>query len=144
MAKNKTTETSISVKDFINAVKDETKKKDCYNLIELIKKESGFEPKMWGTSIIGFDSYHYKYDSGHEGDSPLVAFSPRASAITLYLSGHFEKREELLEKLGKHKTDKGCIYIKNLDSINMEILQKMIKNHIKHIREMYPDKSVKT
>lgn len=138
MAKNKTTETSININGFINAVKDETKRQDSFNLIELIKKETGLEPKMWGTSIVGFGSYHYKYDSGHEGDSPLVAFSPRASAITLYLSGHFEKRDELLDKLGKHKTDKGCIYIKNLDSINIEILQKMIINHIKHIKEMYP------
>ena len=140
MAKNKTTETAINPKDFINAVKNETKRKDSFNLIELIKKETGFDPKMWGASIVGFGSYHYKYVSGHEGDSPLVAFSPRASAITLYLSGHFEKREELLEKLGKHKTDNGCIYINNLESINIEILQKMIKNHIKHIKEMYPDK----
>jgi hypothetical protein len=140
MAKNKTTETSLSVKDFINAVKDETMRKDSLNLIELIKKQTGFEPKMWGPSIVGFESYHYKYDSGHEGDSPLIAFSPRASAITLYLSGHFEKRDELLEKLGKHKTDKGCIYIKNLGSINIEVLQEMIINHIKHIKEIYPNK----
>jgi hypothetical protein len=140
MAKNKTIETSISVNDFINALKDETKRKDSFNLIELIKRETGIEPKMWGSSIVGFDSYHYKYDSGHEGDSPLVAFSPRASAITLYLSGHFENRDELLGKLGKHKTDKGCIYIKNLDSINIEVLRKMIINHINHIREMYPGK----
>ena len=140
MAKNKTTETSMSVDAFINAVKDEFKRTDSFKLIELLKKETGMEPKMWGPSIVGFDSYHYKYESGHEGDSPLVAFSPRASAITLYLSGHFEKRDELLEKLGKYKTNKGCIYIKNLDSINIGILQKMIINHIKHIRKMYPDK----
>ncbi len=138
MAKNKTTSTSSSVDDFIHAIKDETKKKDCFDLIELIKKEIGLEPKMWGASIVGFDSYHYRYESGHEGDSPLVAFSPRAAAITLYLSGHFEKRDEYLEKLGKHKTDRGCIYIKTLDHINIEILKQMIINHIKHIRELYP------
>ena len=139
MAKNKTTETAISVNDFINAVKDEIKRKDSFNLIEVIKKLTGFEPKMWGPSIVGFSSYHYKYDSGHEGDRPLVGFSPRASGLTLYLSGHFEKREELLEKLGKHKTDKGCIYIKKLDDINIDTLQKMITNHINHIKKMYPD-----
>jgi len=94
---------------------------------------------MWGPSIVGFGSYYYKYDSGHEGDSLLVAFSPRASAITLYLSGHFEKREELLETLGKHKTDKGCIYMKSLDNINIGTLEKMIVNHIKHIKELYPN-----
>ncbi len=140
MPKNKTTETSISVNDFINTIKDETKRNDSFHLIELIKKQTGFESKMWGPSIIGFGSYHYKYDSGHEGDSPLVGFSPRASAITLYLSGHFEKRDELLEKLGKHKTDKGCIYVKKLDDINIEILQKMITNHIKHVQKLYPNK----
>ena len=95
---------------------------------------------MWGPSIIGFGSYHYKYDSGHEGDSPLVGFSPRAAALTLYLSGSFEQREELLEKFGKHKTDKGCIYVKKLDDIHIDTLQKMITNHIKHIKTMYPDK----
>jgi hypothetical protein len=140
MAKNKTTETILSVKDFINDIKDETKRKDSFSLIELIKKQTGLEPKMWGPGIVGFGSYHYKYDSGHEGDSPLVGFSPRASAISLYLSGQFEKREELLEKLGKHKTNKGCIYVKKLDDINIEILQKMIANHIRHIQELYPDK----
>lgn len=140
MAKNKTTETNISVADFINAVKDETKRKDSFNLVALIKKQTGLEPKMWGPSIVGFGSYHYKYESGHEGDNPLIGFSPRAAAITLYLSGHFEKREELLEKLGKHKTDKACIYVKKLEDINIETLQKMITNHIKHIQKLYPEK----
>ena len=140
MAKNKTTETSVSAKDFIEAIGEETKQKDSLRLIELISKQTGLEPKMWGPSIVGFGSYHYKYDSGHEGDSPLVAFSPRASAISLYLSGKFENRDELLEKLGKHKTDKGCIYLKNLEGIHFEILEKMIENHIHHIRELYPDK----
>lgn len=140
MAKNKTTETNISVTDFINAVKDETKRKDSFNLVALIKKQTGLEPKMWGPSIVGFGSYHYKYESGHEGDSPLIGFSPRAAAITLYLSGHFEKREELLEKLGKHKTDKACIYVKKFEDINIETLQKMITNHIKHIQKLYPEK----
>lgn len=140
MAKNITTQTSINVDDFINTVKDETKRKDSFSLINLIKKQTGLEPKMWGPSIVGFGSYHYKYGSGHEGDSPLIGFSPRASAITLYLSGQFEKREELLKKLGKHKTDKGCIYVKKLEDINIEILQKMITNHIKHIQKLYPKK----
>ena len=139
MAKNKTTETSTSVHEFLNTVKEEAKRKDSLRLIELIKKQTGIEPKMWGPSIVGFGSYYYKYDSGHEGDSLLVAFSPRASAITLYLSGHFEKREELLETLGKHKTDKGCIYMKSLDNINIGTLEKMIINHIKHIKELYPN-----
>ena len=140
MEKNKTTQTNISVTDFINKVKDATKRKDSFSLIELIKQQTELDPKMWGPSIVGFGSYHYKYDSGHEGDSPLVGFSPRAAAITLYLSGHFEKREELLEKLGKHKTEKGCIYIKKLDDIDIQTLKIMITNHIKHIQKLYPNK----
>jgi hypothetical protein len=138
MAKNKMAETSISVTDFINAVKDETKRKDSFSLIEIIKKETGLEPKMWGPSIVGFGSYHYKYDSGHEGDSPLVGFSPRASAITLYFSGDFEDREQLLEKFGKHTTGKGCIYVKKLSEVNIDTLQKMIAKQIKYIGELYP------
>ena len=140
MAKNKTAETNVSVMDFLKGVKDETKRNDSLMLADIIKKQTGIEPKMWGPSIVGFGSYHYKYDSGHEGDSPLVAFSPRASAIVIYLSGNFEKREELLEKLGKHKTEKGCVYVKKLEDINVDILQKMIANHIKHIHKLYPQK----
>ena len=140
MAKNKTTETSANVHEFIDSIKDETKRKDSLVMIDLIKKQSGHEPKMWGPSIIGFGKYHYKYDSGREGDGPLVGFSPRTSALTLYLSGQFEKRDELLGKLGKHKTDKGCIYIKKLSDISTTILEEMITNHIKHILEIYPDK----
>ena len=139
MAKNKTSQTSNNVENLINSVKDEAKRKDCLDLIKLLKKLTGFEPKMWGTSIVGFGSYHYKYESGREGDSALVAFSPRVSALTLYLSGHFEKREELLKELGKYKTDKGCVYIKALADIHIETLKKMVINHIKHIRELYPD-----
>lgn len=140
MAKNKTSETLSSVAEFINAIKDEIKRKDSFTLVEVIKKQTGFDPKMWGPGIVGFGSYHYKYDSGREGDSPLVGFSPRAAALTLYLSGNFEKREELLEKLGKHKTGKDCIYIKKLEDVNIETLQKMIANHIQNIKKLYPDK----
>jgi hypothetical protein len=140
MAKNKTTETSISVDDFINTVKDETRKSDCHSLIKIIKKQTRLEPKMWGPSIIGFGSHHYKYESGREGDSPNIAFSPRASSIAIYLSGSFEDRETLLEKFGKHKTDKGCVHIKSLADIDKDILGKMIENHIKHINELYDGK----
>lgn len=140
MAMNKTTETSKSVTAFINAVSDETRRKDCFSLIELIKKLTRQEPKMWGPSIVGFGSHHYKYESGREGDSPNDAFSPRASSIAIYLSGNFHDRETLLEKFGKHKMDKGCVHIKTLADIDKDILKKMIINHIKHITELYPEK----
>jgi hypothetical protein len=140
MAKNKTTETAASVERFINAVKDETKRTDCNTLIQLIKKITGVEPKMWGSSIVGFGTYHYTYDSGREGDAPMIAFSPRASSIALYLSGNFKDREMLLEKFGKHKTDKGCVHIKTLADVDPKILSKMITNHINHIQAHHPDK----
>lgn len=137
MAKNKTTETSNSVEEFIDEISDETKRKDSLALIRFIEKQTGLEPKMWGSSIVGFGSYHYKYESGHEGDCPLLGFSPRAAAIVLYFFGQFEKREELLKKLGKHKTGKGCVYVKKLSDINMEILGKMIANNLKYIQKTY-------
>ena len=127
MAKNKTTETNESITDFINTfVEDETKKKDAFELIKIMQEVTHFEPKMWGPSIIGFGSYHYKYASGHEGDAPLVGFSPRKAAISLYINIPIENRDELLSKLGKHKASKGCIYVKKLADIDIEVLKNMI------------------
>ena len=137
MAKNKTVETANSVAAFLTTIKDGKQRKDCSAIIDLITGHTGLEPKMWGTSIVGFGMYHYKYESGHEGDAPLVGLSPRATAITLYLPNVKEK-EELLEKFGKHKTGKGCVYIKKLEDVDTGILMKMVKNSIKHIRSKYP------
>lgn len=130
MAKNKTQETTQSVPDFIENVKDIVKREDAYHITALMEEISGYPAKMWGPSIIGFGSYHYKYDSGHEGDAPLIAFSPRSTAIVLYL-GNFEDRQALLNEFGKHKTGKGCIYIKRLTDIDPDILRKMIQNAMK-------------
>ncbi|MEO6173823.1 MAG: DUF1801 domain-containing protein [Flavobacterium circumlabens] len=139
MAKNKTTETQSNVVDFINIfVEEETKKKDAFELIRMMQEITGFEPKMWGPSIIGFGSYHYKYASGHEGDSPLVAFSPRKAAISLYLYTSPENREEILSELGKHKASKGCIYIKKLADIEPEVLKKMILHSFEYLKNLYP------
>ncbi|MCC9066169.1 DUF1801 domain-containing protein [Flavobacterium piscisymbiosum] len=127
MAKNKTTETNESTTDFINTfVEDETKRNDAFELIKIMQEVTHFEPKMWGPSIIGFGSYHYKYASGHEGDAPLVGFSPRKAAISLYINVPTENRDELLSKLGKHKASKGCIYVKKIADINIEVLKNMI------------------
>lgn len=138
MAKNKTTETTSSVADFINTVDDVTKRNDAFELVKLMQNETGFEPKMWGPNIIGFGSYHYKYASGHEGDAPLVAFSPRKAAISLYLYPSFENKEDLLSKLGKHTAGKGCIYIKKITDIDVEILKKMISLSVQYLKELYP------
>lgn len=138
MSKNKTTLSPVNPDDFIRTINDVTKRADCFQLIELLKQQTGLEPKLWGSSIVGFGNYHYKYESGHEGESPLISFSPRSSSIAIYLSGNLEKRDELLQKLGKHKTDKACIHIKCLKDINIDVLQIMFINHIKRINELYP------
>ena len=137
MAKNKTTETSKSVPSFIKAVKDETRRKDSHQIIEWMTALTGHEPKMWGPSIIGFGSYHYIYESGREGDMPLIAFSPRSTTLVFYFSGNFDKRDELLQQLGKHKTEKGCVYVKRLEDIDVAVLKKMMAGSIKHRKKLY-------
>jgi len=134
--KTKTTETEVNVIDFINSfVNNEQKKQDSHKLIDLMKKWSGFEPKMWGPTIIGFGSYHYKYASGHEGDSMLIGFSPRKAEFSLYVSAHGNDSKQLLENLGKFKMGKACIYFKKLSDINLDTLEKLCIATIKYINE---------
>ena len=131
-AKNKTTETKESVAAFIKTIKDEQKRKDFAAIVALVTKEIKMEPKMWGPAIVGFGSYHYKYDSGREGDAPLFGMAARASSITLYLGSEFDKREELIAKFGKHKISGGCFHVKQLQDIDTGTLIKMVKNSIAH------------
>ncbi|WP_449400819.1 DUF1801 domain-containing protein [Chryseobacterium wanjuense] len=137
MAKaNKTTETAVSVTDFINSyVEKHEKKTDSFQLIELMSKWSGFEPKMWGPTIIGFGSYHYKYASGHEGDAPIIGFSPRKAEFSLYVYSPTEESKTLLDDLGKFKMGKACIYIKKLSDINIDVLEKICTLSIAYINE---------
>ena len=136
MAKNKTTETAIDVTAFINLyVADEQKKSDSFILIDLMKRWTGFEPKMWGPTIIGFGSYHYKYASGHEGNAPLIGFSPRKAAFSLYVFSPTPDNEHLLNELGKYKVGKACIYVKKLANINISALEKMCKTTIEYLNE---------
>jgi hypothetical protein len=137
MAKaNKTTETQVSVKDFINSfVEKYEKKADSFQLIQLMSEWSGFEPKMWGPTIIGFGSYHYKYTSGHEGDMPLIGFSPRKAEFSLYVYSPTEESKPLLDNLGKFKMGTACIYIKKLSDINIDTLEKMCKATIVYLNE---------
>ena len=137
-AKNKTVETTDSVVEFLDSVVDETKRKDSLRLVEIIKTETGFEPRMWGASIIGFGSYHYRYESGREGEAPLVGFSPRKNELALYLAHNFDGREELLRKFGKHKGGKACIYVKKLTDIDEGILRQMITASVSWTRKKYP------
>ena len=111
--KAKTTETTKSVSSFVKSIEDKQRQKDCLAIIGIMEKQTGFDAKMWGPSIIGFGSYHYKYESGHEVDAPLVGFSPRKAEFALYIANS-DGKEELLKKFGKHKTAKSCVYIKKL------------------------------
>ncbi len=136
MAKAKTTCTEQDVSDFINAyVDNEPKKTDSYRLIELMQEWSEAEPKMWGPSIIGFGSYHYKYASGHEGDAPVIAFSPRKAALTFYVYSDTEKSKLALAGLGKFKMSKACVYVKKLADINISELKVICEESIKYISE---------
>jgi hypothetical protein len=139
MAKTKTTETTASVKEFINSVTNtEQKRHDSYKLLKIMQDATGFEPKMWGPSIIGFGSYHYKYESGHEGDSAMVGFSPRKVAFSLYAFTGLDEHEHLLQNLGKFKVAKACIYFTKLSDINQAELKKLIKATIKYLQKKYP------
>ena len=134
--KNKTNETNVNVTDFINSyVDNEQKKADSFRLVELMREWSGFEPKMWGPTIIGFGSYHYKYQSGHEGDCPIIGFSPRKAAFSLYVYSQTAGSKRLLKDLGKFKMAKACIYVKKLSDINLTILEKLIMESIAYINE---------
>jgi len=126
MAENKTKPTEVSVAAYIEAITDESKRADAKALVKLMQKASGEKPKMWGPSIVGFGSYHYKYDSGREGDTPVIAFSPRKAATVLYGAIGFAGAEKLLAKLGKHTTGKGCLYIKKLADVDQKVLQAMV------------------
>jgi len=139
MAKNKSTETTLSVSDFIEQLTDPVKKDDSYRIIAMMEDRSGFEAKLWGPSIIGFGSYHYQYESGHQGDAPLIAFSPRSAAISLYLACGFKEREELLKQLGKYKTGKSCIYIKRLSDIDSVVLIRMIELSLAYTKGLHPE-----
>jgi hypothetical protein len=136
-AKPKTVETNNSVDEFIRSVPDKVKQADSLRLIEFMKEQSGFEPKMWGPGIIGFGSYHYKYETGHEGDAPLMGFSPRKAAFSLYLALSKAEKENLLKDFGKHKTAVSCIYFKRLDDISIPVLKKMITISIKRMKRKY-------
>lgn len=130
MAENKTKATKSSVTAFINALGDPTRRADAKALVKLMQGAAGEKPKMWGPAIIGFGSYHYKYDSGREGDMPLIAFSPRKAATVLYNLTGFSDSGKLLAKLGKHTTGKGCLYIKKLADVDPQVLKTMIQKSL--------------
>lgn len=136
MAKNKTTETDVDAYGFIETYVDHDQKKaDSLKLIELMAEWSGFEPKMWGPTIVGFGSYHYTYASGHEGDAPILGFSPRKAQFSLYIYSKTDKSDLLLQDFGKFKMGKACIYIKKLADIDIGILEQLCKETIQYLNE---------
>jgi len=137
MADLKTKPKELSVESFLDKVSDEKVRDDCYAFIQLMEKVTGEKAKMWGPAIIGCGQYHYKYDSGHEGDICLTGFSPRKANLTLYVLAGFPGQEELLQKLGKHKAGKGCLYVKKLDDVNMDILESLIKQSVDFLKKKY-------
>lgn len=135
MAELKTKPTNESVKEFLNKVPDEGRREDCFAVAKIMEEITGEKPKMWGPSIVGFGTYHYKYESGREGDWPVTAFSPRKKDLTLYIMPGFDKHDELMKELGKHSRGKSCLYIKRLSDIHIPTLKKLIKESVKHTKK---------
>ena len=141
MAKNanKTVPTRQDVFEFIQQAPSEVKRKDSEELIQIMQDITGEEPVMWGSSIVGFGSYHYKYATGREGDSMITGFSPRKQALSIYIMPGFSEYGELLEKLGKFKTGRSCLYINKLDDINRDVLKTLIGFSVDYMRDKYPN-----
>ncbi len=135
----KTKMTDQSVIEFIESVESEKKREDAYKLLKIFEETSGYEAKMWGPSIIGFGSYHYKYASGHEGNAALVGFSPRKAKISLYFAPGDHRREELLLRFGKHTTGKACVYINKIADIKEDVLKELITQSIDFLQKLYPN-----
>ncbi|MCL4274475.1 MAG: DUF1801 domain-containing protein [Anaerolineales bacterium] len=130
-AELKTKQTEASVDDFLNAIPNEQTRKDCFEIAKIMKQATRSEPKMWGTSIVGFGSYHYKGASGREGDWMLTGFSPRKQNLTLYIMAGFDRYEALLKKLGKFSTGKSCLYIKKLADVDKKVLKELVTESVK-------------
>jgi Domain of unknown function (DU1801) len=137
-ANNKTIANKASVADFVRSIDDKQKRADCKAIMKVMAAASGKRATMWGANIIGYGQYHYKYESGREGDFMRVGLSPRTNNISIYIIPGFGKYQSLLEKLGKYKTGKSCLYIKRLDDVNIKVLQKIIEDSLRVMKARYP------
>jgi len=137
MAELKTKPTEESVEKFLKSIADADTRADCQVVFQMMKQATKAEPKMWGASIVGFGTYHYKYASGREGDWPLTGFSPRKQSLTLYIMPGFARYEELMQKLGKYKTGKSCLYIKKLADVSMSVLKQLVKQSVDYMTKAY-------
>jgi hypothetical protein len=133
MAELKTKPNDGSVEDFLNSVENDRRREDSFKVLELMKEVTGEEPNMWGSSIVGFGSYRYKYASGREGEWMAIGFSPRKQSLTLYIMDGFGEYDALLEDLGKHRTGKSCLYINKLDDVDMEVLRDLVQKSVDHV-----------
>ena len=138
VAELKTRPSGASVEAFLQGVDDEVRREDCRTVLALMRRVTGAEPEMWGASIVGFGRYHYRYASGREGDWFLTGFSPRKRDLTLYIMAGFSAYDDLLAKLGPHKTGKSCLYVKRLAEVDLEVLEAMVAASVEHMREAYP------
>jgi len=137
MAKLKTKQTEASVAEFLEGVDDPRKREDAREVMALMKDVTRKRPKMWGTSIVGFGSYHYRYQSGQEGDWPVTGFSPRKQYLTVYIMPGFTRYASLMKKLGKYKTGKSCLYLKNLDNVDRKVLHRLVARSVADMKKMY-------
>ena len=139
MAEPKTKATRASVDNYLDAIGDELRREDCRTLVKLMRRVTKEPPVMWGTSIVGFGSYHYRYASGHEGDSCLAGFSSRKGDISIYVTAGFEGQEPFLANLGKHKAGKVCLYVKRLADVDLELLESLVEGSVAEMRRRYPN-----
>lgn len=138
MAELKTKQNTGNVAAFLEGIKDEKMRGNAFAVLDLMRSVTKLEPAMWGSSIVGFGSYHYIYDSGHEGDACLVGFSPRKSALTVYVMGGFPNHGILMKKLGRCKTSVSCVYIRSMDDVHLPTLRQLIKESVQHLKKRYP------
>lgn len=144
MGENKTKQTDLSVSKFIDSIEHEGRREDARILLEFMNRVTGMEPRLWGDSMIGYGKYHYKYKSGREGDFFLTGFSPRKANMTIYImpSGHgLKEYREQLAKLGKHKSSVSCLYVNRISDIDLEVLEELVTDSVRRMREFYPDHS---
>jgi len=138
MAELKTRQTDADVAAFLDGVENPQRREDSHEVLKLMKSVTRAEPKMWGSSIVGFGPYHYVYESGREGDWFLTGFSPRKQALTLYIMAGFERYDELMQRLGKYRTGKSCLYINKLEDVDKKVLKELITESVRHMKKNYP------
>ena len=137
MPENKTKQTEVDPEEFLKSVTDDKRREDALALLRIMKSVTKMQPKMWGPSMVGFGTYHYKYDSGREGDSLMTGFSPRKQNLAVYIMAGLERYDALLKKLGKHKTGKSCLYISKLEDIDQVVLKELLVESLAYMKKQY-------